>query len=116
MDLPEIHERVWIVQEASGMFGMKTIEVSKKHNNTRFDEAIQAYSQCIVNLTLATDKKVYLNDFQKEIEKVLEEVSEKYQLSYGEKVQLLTEKISSAAKYVIRWERHKDFSKEGDLA
>jgi hypothetical protein len=113
MNLPEVHERTLIVQEATGIFGMKTVEVSRKHKKRIYEE-IEAYSQCIVNLS--AENKVYLNDFQKDIEKVLEEVSEKYQLSYGERVQLLTEKISSAVKYVVRWERHKDLSKEGDFA
>jgi hypothetical protein len=112
MRLPDVHERVFIVQEAAGIFGMKTSELSRKHNRGA-DETIQVYSQCIVNLTL--ENKVYFNDFQRDIEKVLEEVAEEYQLSYGEKVKLLTEKISSEAKYVIRWERHKDVSREGDL-
>ena len=40
------------------------------------------------------------------LEKILEEVTDQYNLTYGEKVRILTSRIQDATKYVIRWERH----------
>lgn len=114
MNLPEVHERTMIVQEAEALFGMKIIEIKRKYPYIRLHEAIQAFSQCIVNLT--TNNKVVFSDFQKDIEQILEDVSKEYELTFGEKVKLLVGRIEYENKFVIRWERHRDLSKEGDVA
>ena len=116
MNLPQVHERVLISQEAEGEFSVRIFKEVFEEYKPRLDESINVFSQSIINLSREEKEKVFINDSHKRLEDILEEVSEKYSLTYGEKVRILTSKIQSDAKYVIRWERHKDLSKEGDWA
>lgn len=111
MNLPKMHKRVMPVKEASIEFGNKLSELMEKHD-LHLDESILAYSQCIANLS--SDNSIIHNEYQKDVWDKLEQVAEKYELTYGEKVQILISYMQMDTRYVIRWERHKDLTKEGD--
>ncbi|MCQ4925033.1 hypothetical protein NE686_18170 [Tissierella carlieri] len=118
MNLPEVHERVMIVQNAEGELGLKIYSEYLKDSGITMDEAVNIYSQCILNLSRVDkdESKIFISDTHKEVEKILSEVSKKFNLTYGEKVKILASRIQNESKYIIRWERHKDFEKEGDWA
>lgn len=112
MSFPKMNKRVMPVKEASIEFGNKLSDLMEKHD-LHLDQSILAYSQCIANLS--SEKNVIHNEYQKDVLEELEQVAEKYELTYGEKVQILISYMQVDTRYVIRWERHKDLTKEGDL-
>lgn len=114
MNLPVVNERVDISNEAENTFSIRlSEEVFNKYKPT-YDERINIYSQCIINLTKERGCRLFINRSHKIIEDIFIEVTSKYNLTYGEKVKILTSKIQDDVISVIRWERHNDISKNGD--
>lgn len=112
MNLPKIHKRERVHQEADLSFNKRIGEVFKK-NEVRYDESITIFSQCIVNLT--SDKKVMISKVHEIIETILEDIAGNYNLTYGEKAIMLASIMQTHAKYVIRFERHGNLSGAGGL-
>ncbi|WP_113675900.1 hypothetical protein [Vallitalea guaymasensis] len=112
MNLPKQNKRVSIVQKAESEFLSKVYNIFESYNPP-LDESINIFSQCIINLT--QEEKKYINVQQESIEKILEEVSDEHYLTYGEKVHILLNPINKDAKFVLRWERHKNFNKAADV-
>lgn len=116
MNLPEVkenHKRVDIVERAYYFFKKRVIEEAY-HHSVSLDTAIHAFSQSIVNLT--TSNKIQLNDFHSSVEEILNVIASEYELTYGERILMLSRCIDREAKYVLRWERHKDLKKDENLA
>lgn len=117
VNLPVIHERVSIVDKARCDFSIRLYEEEVlAKDETTLDKSIEAFSQAILNLNRKDSGKVNVNEYQKIIERVLDEVNSKYGLTYGENVSILASNIQKDSKYVIRFERHGDLKKEGGLA
>lgn len=115
MNLPQLHERVFISQKAESVLSKRLYDKVFNNYAPKLDESINVFSQCIINLTKEESEKVFINEPHRKIENILDEVSNEYNLTYGEKVNILVGKIQGDVKYVIRWERHKDLSKEGSI-
>lgn len=113
MKIPVIHERVQIVQKAEGDFQNRLATINKS-NGIRIDQAISIYAGIIANLQSYCECKS--NPYMGQVEALLSEVSSAYNLTYGEKVKVLSSLIQNEVKYAIRWERHGTFEKEGDWA
>lgn len=104
MNLPKISDREFVVREASIEFSSLCQEALNIYaKNLDLGQVIEAYNQIIINLFSET--KVTHNDFQKEIEKALELLVNKYQITLGEKMLLITEKSINVIHSVISWER-----------
>jgi len=104
MNLPEINERTTIVEEASVMFISRHRGLRAKYGN-QFDDIFNAFSQAIINLLKESKDKVYLSDYQKEIEEQLEKVDKEFTLTYGEKVKILLDEMKFYSRMLVKAER-----------
>ncbi|RDE19286.1 hypothetical protein [Parageobacillus thermoglucosidasius] len=91
-------QRNLVLQEVKGLFGYKSIQIQEKYNANP-KEVVQSFGQIIVNLHL--ENKIFLNDFQKDVEQLLEQIRIDYKLSYVELVEVLTESINQTLKYQL---------------
>ncbi|MCT4662675.1 MAG: hypothetical protein N4A40_12510 [Tissierellales bacterium] len=114
MNLPVLHERVDITEDAENEFRFRLSKEVWSKCELTLDKCIEILSQCILNLN--SDNKMIKTEYQEQVEKLLDEISEKYELTYGEKVKILASRLLDESKYVIRWERHRNLNKEGDWA
>lgn len=104
MNLPEINEREHVVQEASLDFNTLCQEAFRIYAvKLDLGQVIKAYNQIIVNL-LSKTKETH-NDFQQEVERALESLGHKYQLTLGEQMLLITDKSKRNIDNLISWER-----------
>lgn len=108
----ESHERTMIVSKAECEFRLQISEKELIPKKFTLQEAVNIYAQCI--LDLSKEEIVPLNDIHKKLSELLEKISEKYNLTFGEKTRMLSDIINNHSKYIIRWERHRDLSKPGD--
>ncbi|MDF2879611.1 MAG: hypothetical protein K0R54_168 [Clostridiaceae bacterium] len=115
MNLPQVHERFFIAQEAESIFAIRVNKEVFDGYEPEISEIINMLSQSILNLEKEENEKNIINEYHKKIEDILKDVSTKYNLTYGEMVGILTAKIQSFIKYQIRLERHNDINKEGSL-
>ncbi len=111
--MTQLHERVLISQKAGAEIKLEIGNILNKYE-LHYDDTIQVYGQSIANLTLK--EKVILGEFHREVEECLSKYTEQYSLTIGEKIRILCDILQNDAKYLIRWERHGDFDKEGDFA
>lgn len=111
MDLPKIHERTFIVSKAECYFMLDAIDAAKEFDIT-WDQDIVTIGQCLINLT--RDDKIFLDEYHKKIEQILEDTAAAYNLTYGEMVKILTQKLQDDTKYIIKLERNDSIDKEGD--
>lgn len=106
--------RALIVQQAEGLFGMRVAEMSQRYvEELTYSDTIKVHSQSILNLL--SEQRVYHNSFHKEFEKILDEIAETYELTFGEKIKILSSRLSADARYIIQLERHNDVVEEGEL-
>lgn len=112
-NLPELHTRISIVQEARAHFKMESLKLSEKYKVT-LNRSITTYGRIISSLWEQADENMK-DGFQMEVETLLKDCTNQYNLTFGEKTQIIAEIIEDNAKYVIRWERHASLDKVGDL-
>jgi hypothetical protein len=107
MNLPVINPRVGLVQRAESEFLMQYIKILDfpTYKDLDYGDLLKAYNQITINLV--SNDKMYQNDFQKEMENMLEEITNKYQLTVGEKLTILTKKSKGLVDEIVRWERNK---------
>lgn len=110
--MSELHPRVMIVQQAKAEMAMEIAKIIPEYD-LDYGDVLHSYSQSISNLFL--NDKVYTCAFHRRLEEILQVYTEKYELSIGEKSQLLASYIANDSKYLIRWERHGNFDEEGDF-
>lgn len=114
MNLPIINDRTMTVQKESTRFSLRMYkEIFTDEAGLGMDEVVNLLSQMIINLN--SDEKKILNATHEKAEIILEEASKENGLTYGEKVRMLSSMILGETKYIIRWERHGSFEKEGDF-
>jgi hypothetical protein len=70
-------QRNLVLQEVKGLFGYKSIQIQEKYN-VNAKEVVQSFGQIIVNLHF--ENKIFLNDFQKDVEQLLEQISKSQNL------------------------------------
>lgn len=105
MNLPQVNPRVRLVQKADTDFLIRHVETvdSVSYSNIDYGDMLKAYNQIIINEL--SKEKTYQSEFQKEMEEVLETISNKYELTTGEKLYIITKKVKSFADEIVSWER-----------
>lgn len=108
MDLPKVDERQYNLDNAALKYDIMIRRAKEAHADGKLDigDVVKSYQQIIINLLSETEEKVTHNEFQKELEKSLEEVRDKYQLTLGEQMILLTRVGKRSIEQVVSWENN----------
>ena len=112
-----LHPRYPVVRKAEGSFSDAYFEILKRHNLS-FEDATEMLANGIAHgvdpLKKADSAKTAA---ESEMETVLDRVIKEFELTSGEIVSIIAERLASLAKYKIRDERHpKNPGKGGDEA
>lgn len=107
MDLPKVDERQYNLDNAALKYDVAIRKAKKLHADDKLDigDMIKSYHQIITNLLLDPEEKVTHNEFQKEVEKMLEELRDEYQLTLGEQMILLARVGKRSIDVVLEWEK-----------
>lgn len=108
MNLPRINERDFVLEEAARAFSKKIVLESQVYEkfNIKIDENIFIFSQMISNLNKKSEDNIILNEPHKELETIFDEISNAFNLTLGEKVNILLRRIESDANMLIKIERN----------
>ena len=109
----KMHERVDIFNKAKIEFSLQYSQKTE-HTEVRYDNLVHAFSLAMINQY--SEDKTILDEHHQILEDVLSGIVQTYSLTYGEVIAMLSEYIQKQIKYLIRYERHGDFTSPADWA
>lgn len=104
MNLPQVNERDEMLKEASLDFALEHDKI-RKEEKVGYNDIFNTLSIIIVNQDKEEDEREIVSDFHRKMERVLKKLDEKYELTYGEKIDILVSEMKIYSRSLVVAER-----------
>ncbi len=104
MNLPQVNERDEMLKEASLDYALEHDKI-RKEEKVGYDDIFNTLSLIIINQDKEEDKREIVSNFHRKMERVLKELEEKYELTYGEKIDILVSEMKIYSRSLVVAER-----------